>query len=75
MTGFGETSYDLGICKLRHPTKDEAEFLGLELSKIEPWNTLNSTAEELKEGFLRQDSSTNTYAVIRNQKAIGIISV
>lgn len=75
MTGFGKISYDLGICQLRHPKKDEAEFIGLVLSKIEPWNTLNSTAQSLMDGFLYQDSSTNTYAVIKDEKAIGIISV
>ena len=75
MTGFGENSYDLGICQLRHPTRDEAENLGLELSKIEPWKTLNSSPEGLMEGFLFQDSSTHTYAVIHEDSAVGMISV
>ncbi len=75
MTGFGENSYDLGICQLRHPTKDEAQYLGLELSKIEPWKTLNSSPEGLMEGFLFRDSSTHTYAVYHEEIAVGIISV
>ncbi len=75
MSGFGEVSYDLGICQLRKPTADEAEYLGEEFTKIEPWKTLRSTANGLKDGFLYQDTSTNTYAVIVNDEAIGVISV
>ncbi len=75
MSGFGAVSYDLGICQLRHASDQEADYLGCELSKIEPWKTLQSTASDLKQGFLFKDGSTHSYAVIYEQEPVGVISV
>ena len=75
MNGFGEINYDLDICQLRHATKDDAKVLSVELAKLEPWNTLGLTPKEFEEGFQSQTTSTNTYAVIFEEKPVGIISV
>ncbi len=75
MSGFGEESYDLGICQLCFPTPQDAQFLSKELVKIEPWKTLNSSEQGLIDGFQYQDSSTNTYSVMLDDKPVGIISV
>lgn len=75
MSKFGEAAYDLGACQLRHVTPKDASFLAGELVKIDPWKTLKSTPEEFDEGFQSQSSFTNTYAVIMNDKPVGIISV
>lgn len=75
MSGFGEASYDLGICRLSHPTNEEADYLSHELSKIEPWKTLNSSTQGLMDSFLYKDPSTHTYSVVYEKKPIGIISV
>lgn len=75
MSKFGEASYDLDMCQLRHATKKDAKLLGVELAKIEPWKTLGSTAQEFEQGFQSQTNSTNTYAVIIEEKPVGIISV
>ena len=75
MSGFGEETYDLGVCQLCFPTVKDAEFLGQEFVKIEPWKTLNSSSKGLIDGFLYQDSATNTYSVIHESEAVGIISV
>lgn len=75
MSKFGEASYDLGKCQLRHATQADAKFLGRELARIEPWKTLKSTPEEFEEGFQSQSTSTNTYSVIVDEKPVGIISI
>ena len=75
MSGFGEASYDLGACILRKLTQQEAEYLATEFTKIEPWKTLRSTVNGLTQGFMYQDTSTNTYAVVVDGVAIGVISV
>lgn len=75
MSKFGEAAYDLGACQLRYVTPTDASFLAGELVKIDPWKTLKSTPEEFEKGFQSQSSSTNTYAVIMNDKPVGIISV
>ena len=75
MSGFGEDTYNLDICVLRKPSTQDAAYLGEELSKIEPWKTLNSTPQGLADGFVYEDTSTNTYAVIADEKPVGIISV
>ena len=75
MSGFGKATYDLNLCQLRFPNPEDAELLASVLSKIEPWKTLNSTADGLKKGFFHQDSSTHTYAVILDDEPVGIISI
>lgn len=75
MSKFGEASYDLGMCQLRHATAEDAKVLSVELAKIEPWKTLGSTPQEFEEGFQSQTNSTNTYSVIFEEKPVGIISV
>ncbi len=75
MSKFGESNYDLATCQLRHATQADAKFLGKELAKIDPWKTLKSTPQEFEEGFQSQSTSTNTYAVISQEKPVGVISV
>jgi len=75
MSKFGEATYDLDICQLRHATPEDARFLAIELAKIEPWKTLKSTPEEFESGFQSQSISTNTYAVLIENNPVGVISV
>lgn len=75
MSKFGDATYDLSSCRLRHPTSSDAKILSEKLAKIEPWKTLKSTPQEFEEGFQSHSSSTNTYAVIVEGEPVGIISV
>jgi len=75
MSKFGAVSYDLEVCQLRHVTRLDAKVLSVALAKIDPWKTLGSTPTEFEEGFQSQTHSTNTYAVILEDRPVGIISV
>lgn len=74
MSKFGESHYQLATCSLRHATPQEAAFLGKEFEKIDPWKTLGTTKNDLEHYILNQDHY-DTYAVIADDKPIGMISI
>ncbi len=75
MSGFSETAYDLGVCSLQKPTKNETEFLANALVEIDPWKTIKTTAKALTNHFLEPEGGSFRYVVTVSNNPVGLISV
>ncbi len=75
MSGFDQDSYDLGICQLKPPTKDEALKLANELSLIDPLKTLGTAIEPTAAHFAGKSDNACRMAIFVGDALSGIICV
>lgn len=70
---FPPGPHDLGPCRLRPLTGDDAAQLGAALAAIEPWRTLDYGAAALRAYLERPDSALHRFAVEAGGALAGVL--
>jgi len=72
---FKQAEYMLNVCNLRELTEEEADTISQVLVQMEPWRTLNYSANTLSNYLYSSDSSLYKYGVVISQQTVGAICV
>ncbi len=73
---FTDTNYQLRLCKLRQLTQEEIITVSQTIAQMEPWLTLNYSAQTLTNYLNRQESALHQYGiVVPEQQVVGVICV
>lgn len=70
---FIEPNYQLHSCQLRQLTQAEIIVVSQTLSKMEPWRTLNYSAEKLIKYLNRQEPYLHQFGIVVQQQVVGVI--
>jgi len=72
---FTSSHYILNSCSLQELTQEDAIMLGKNLVQIQPWNTLNYSANRLSNYLCQHDPLLYRFGIIVSKQLVGAVCI
>jgi diamine N-acetyltransferase len=72
---FTSSQYILNSCSLQKLTQEDAVMLGKTLAQIEPWNTLNYSANRLSSYLCQEEPLLYKFRIVISEQLVGVICI